>query len=104
MNEAVNTKSEQVRELTEDELAHVSGGIIAVLIGMLTRAFRFRRQGRGSWPDRYRFRSDLRRGGEPESPPYRRNHSSRKPFERTKAPKSARSGSAYCRALSSDQP
>ena len=30
--------------------------------------------------------------------------SSRKPLARTKAPKSARSGSAYCRALSSDQP
>jgi hypothetical protein len=36
MNEAINTKSEQVRELTEDELVHVSGGIIAVLISMLT--------------------------------------------------------------------
>jgi bacteriocin-like protein len=36
MNDAISTKSEQVRELTEDELAHVSGGIIAILIGMLT--------------------------------------------------------------------
>jgi len=36
MNDAINTKSEQVRELTEDEVAHVSGGIIAILIGMLT--------------------------------------------------------------------
>ena len=36
MNEAINTKNEQVRELTEDELAHVSGGIIAIFIGMLT--------------------------------------------------------------------
>ena len=36
MNDAINTKNGQVRELTEDELAHVSGGIIAILIGMLT--------------------------------------------------------------------
>jgi hypothetical protein len=36
MNDAINTKNEQVRELTEDEVAHVSGGIIAILIGMLT--------------------------------------------------------------------
>jgi bacteriocin-like protein len=27
---------EPMRELTEEELAHVSGGIIAILIGMLT--------------------------------------------------------------------
>jgi hypothetical protein len=36
MNDAIDTKSEQVRALTEEEVAHVSGGIIAVLIGMLT--------------------------------------------------------------------
>ncbi len=36
--------------------------------------------------------------------PEAEDQSSLNPFWRTKAPKSARSGTEYCRALSSDQP
>ena len=34
MTTAINTATTGERELTEDELNHVSGGIIAVLIGL----------------------------------------------------------------------
>jgi bacteriocin-like protein len=35
-NDATTQVREPSRELTDDELAQVSGGIIAILIGMLT--------------------------------------------------------------------
>ena len=61
------------------------------------------------------FRSALLRADRPRTPsrqsachaaPLSRDagHSSEKPFARTKAPNSARCGSAYWRVLSSDQP
>ena len=34
--EKIMSKTNDTRELTEDELAQVSGGIIAILIGLLT--------------------------------------------------------------------